>query len=102
MSNLIRICRPKLKFRTRFRKFGSIHEYRDHKKALLNGKYGQKVKDGIFRPKNAVFGFWAKNQKLRPFFISKKSQLSESGVRFQICYRTETQNNIFKALFGQF
>ena len=62
VSNLIRICRPKLKFRTRFRKFGSIHEYRDHKKALLNGKYGQKVKDGIFWPKMLFLDFGHKTK----------------------------------------
>ena len=51
-----------------------------------------------FPAKNDVFWFWPKIQKLRPFYIIKKSENSESGVRFTIPYQMEPygqQNGTF-------
>ena len=81
--NLIRICRPKLTFRTRFKKFGPIHEYWDHKKAMLNGKYGPKVKNGIFCTKKCRFFILAPNPKTKA--ISQHKTLRAFGIWSRIC-----------------
>ena len=51
---------------------------------------GKKWKKPIFLPKNAVFWFWPRNLKIRPFLNTKNSEISESGLRFAIYYQMET------------
>ena len=83
VSNLIRIFRPKLTFRTRFRKFGSNNEYWDHKKAMLNGKNGPKVKNGIFCTKKCRFFILAPNPKTKA--ISQYKTLRAFRIWSRIC-----------------
>ena len=67
MANLAGMVRPKLQFRTRFRKFGSNPEDSDHKKAMLNG-------GTLLKSQNRFFHFFTTKISLIPDFFAKKNK----------------------------
>ena len=83
MPNLSGIYRPKSGFRTWFWKFGANNEVWGEKKAMLNGKYQPKGKNGIFSAQKCRFLNLAPNPKTKA--ISQHKMFRAFGIWSRIC-----------------
>ena len=99
VSNIPCMDRPKSTFCTCFWKFGTIHEYWDDKKWMLNGKYSRKVKNSLFFAKKCHFWILAKKPKTNTtLLLPKNPKLQNLKSDFQ--YLTKrTQKRLFLAIF---